>query len=358
MPNIFPFLFVIVIVVFLHELGHYLAARSLGIKVTHFYLFFNPWFSLFKKNINETEYGIGWLPFGGYVKVAGMLDEDVDPSGIDVPRENQFRYQPLWAKIWFLSAGIIMNFLLAALIFSGIYFLNGITELVDKPVISNIKIIKEKSAASKLGLKPGDEIIEIDGKTINTWSDLSSSIRTKPNEIISVKWYHNNQIKTGTVKTDTTTRVFNNKTVLIGILGIQPNEIHYELNFFESLFKGFEQTKILIIELSFGIYSLITGGVALDNLVGPIGIGQTANDFAKLGLSMYFSFIAILSVNLGLLNLLPIPVFDGGQIVIACIESLIGRELSINIRSIVALITWALMIYLMIFIMINDISKL
>jgi len=368
MISILAFTFSIVLLVFIHELGHYLAARSVGVKVEKFYIGFNIFgYSLIKRNVNGTEYGIGWLPIGGYVKLAGMIDESLDPSSSDVPKENQLRYQPAWAKVWVMSAGVIMNFLLATFIFTIMLFKNGIPEpMSDQPLIAEVvenyyspngEILKE-SAAYLLGLQAGDQIIKVDSLYINTWDDLSSAIHSKPNEKIYVEWLHNNEAKKGTIITDTTRTIIDYKIKTIGILGINRDIINRELNVIESIYYGFKMMTEYLNQMIFSLYALIIGNVSIEDLSGPVGIAQIAGNSARAGIESLFFLIAILSINLGLVNILPIPALDGGHIFITLVEALIGRELSLNVKMIIQQIGILVLLSLFIFIMFNDISKI
>jgi len=366
--SILAFIFSIVLLVFIHELGHYLAARSVGVNVEKFYIGFNLFgYALFKKEINGTEYGLGWFPLGGYVKLSGMIDESLDDSSLNIPKENQLRYQNVWAKIWIMSAGVLMNFLLAILIFAIISFKHGIPEPIsDEPIIADInknyygsdgQTLKE-SAAYQLGLQAGDQIIEIEGSNINTWDELSFSIRNKPNQIINIKWLRMNQINQGSVRTDTSVAVIDYKLKTIGILGITREMNNREIGIFESLYYGFKMMNEYLIQMIYSLYALITGGVSLKDLSGPVGIAQIAGDSAKAGFVSLFYLIAILSINLGLVNILPIPGLDGGHIFISIIEGLLNRELSTNVKMVIQQTGILILLSLFIFIMINDIAKL
>ncbi len=368
MISFIAFIFSIVILVFIHELGHYLAARSVGVKVEKFYIGFNLFgYSLFKKKINGTEYGIGWFPLGGYVKLAGMLDESLDTSASDTPKVNQLQYQSPLAKIWIMSAGVIMNFLLAIIIFTVMSFNNGLPEASsDESIIGNVSedimnvdgdFIK-KTAAYKLGLKPGDKIIQIDNISINDWTDMSLAIRNKPNEIINVKWLSENQIKDGAVRTDTITTLINYKIQTIGKLGIGPNIKIRELSFIEALINGCKMTNDFLFQMIFSLYSLISGQISLEHLSGPLGIAQVAGNSAKAGLEPLFYLIAILSINLGLVNILPVPGLDGGHIFITLIELVLNRELTLTTKIAIQNFGMLILLSLFVFVMFNDISRL
>ncbi len=162
------------ILVVLHELGHFLPARWFKCRVEKFYLFFNPWFSLWKKKIGETEYGIGWVPFGGFVKIAGMIDESMDKEQMKLPAKDwEFRSKPAWQRLIIMIGGVIVNVLLAIVIFIGITWVWGEENLPVK----NLKYgIYTDSLARSMGLKDGDNIVGIDGKPIEYFGMLESEI--------------------------------------------------------------------------------------------------------------------------------------------------------------------------------------
>ncbi|AQW97711.1 RIP metalloprotease RseP [Elizabethkingia anophelis] len=160
--QIFQFVLSISILVILHELGHFIPAKLFKTKVEKFYLFFDPWFSLVKKKIGETEYGIGWLPFGGYVKIAGMVDESMDTEQLKKPAEPwEFRSKPAWQRLIIMLGGVTVNFFLAWLIYSCLSFFNGETYHDNAKFENGIAVSEE---GRKLGLETGDKILKIDGK--------------------------------------------------------------------------------------------------------------------------------------------------------------------------------------------------
>lgn len=162
------------ILVVLHELGHYLPAKFFKCRVEKFYLFFNPWFSLWKKQKGETEYGIGWIPFGGYVKISGMIDESMDKEQLNAPAQPwEFRAKPAWQRLIIMVGGVIVNVLLAIFIFIGITWVWGKQELPVK----NLKYgIYADSLAKSIGIQDGDNVVGIDGKTIVNFGTLESDI--------------------------------------------------------------------------------------------------------------------------------------------------------------------------------------
>ncbi len=183
--NLGQFILAFSILIVLHELGHFLTAKWFGCRVEKFYLFFNPWFSLWKKKIGETEYGIGWIPLGGYVKISGMIDESMDKEQMKLPPEPyEFRSKPAWQRLIIMLAGVIINFLLALVIFAMILFVWG----EEKLPVSNLKYgLVTDSLATSAGLKPGDLITSVNGKPVVYYDNLGKDIYFAPRAELGIK---------------------------------------------------------------------------------------------------------------------------------------------------------------------------
>src|SRR5580698_590486 len=164
------------ILVILHEFGHYITARWFKCRVEKFYLFFNPWFSIFKKKIGETEYGIGWLPLGGYVKISGMIDESMDKDALKLPPQPyEFRSKPAWQRLIIMLGGIIVNVLLAFLIYAMVLFIWG----EKKVPVSSLKYgisFSDSSLMSDFNFQNGDNIIAVDGKPVDDYANAVNKL--------------------------------------------------------------------------------------------------------------------------------------------------------------------------------------
>lgn len=171
------------ILVILHEFGHYITAKWFGCRVEKFYLFFDPWFSLFKKKINDTEYGIGWLPLGGYVKISGMIDESMDKNAMnEEPKPWEFRSKPAWQRLIIMLGGIIVNVLLAILIYAMVLFVWGDTKIPMNSLKYGIAF--QDSLLYKIGLKPGDQLISTDGEPVEYFNDATYKVFTSSTAVV------------------------------------------------------------------------------------------------------------------------------------------------------------------------------
>src|SRR5690554_752553 len=162
------------ILVVLHEFGHFMFARLFNTRVEKFYLFFNPWFSLFKFKRGETEYGVGWLPLGGYVKIAGMIDESMDKDQMaEPPKPYEFRSKPAWQRLLIISGGVLVNFLLALVIYTFVLFVWGEQYLPTKNVTYGIQC---SELAQEIGFQNGDKILMVDGQEVESFHQITSKI--------------------------------------------------------------------------------------------------------------------------------------------------------------------------------------
>ncbi len=353
MISLFAFIFVIGVLVFIHELGHYMAARSVGVRVEKFYIGFNLFGYGFKKVINGTEYGIGWFPLGGYVKVAGIIDESMDNSVTGKPDE--FRAQPTWAKVWIMSAGVIMNFILAIVLNFFITFSYGIAEPNNKPIIGTVV---PEYPAEELGLKENDLIHAINNIRVEQWVDMTGLIHEQPNTKLKIEWVRNGIIKSDSITTKMGEQMKDGIPVNVGLIGIGPKINIKEASLFESIVMGFERTWIWIRMMLYTLGGLVMGQVSMDEMAGPVMIAKIAGETAGLGIQALLGLMAFLSVNLGLVNILPIPGLDGGHVTIALVEGLIGKELSLKVKMGIQQFGILFLIFIFITIMVNDISRL
>ena len=357
------FFVVIGLPVFLHELGHFLAARSVGIKVEKFYVGFNFFGLGLKKKYKDTEYGIGLFPMGGYVKVAGILDESFDSSSKKYDYE--FRSKNTLQKVWFLSAGVIMNFLLSSVIFSVFIFNDGYPEIINEPIIneisSELNIENEVilSPAASAGLIKDDKIIMINNNYISTWNQLSNIIHDNPNKELTIVWDRNGETLTSSITPIPVKQFIDGDLKNIGILGISPYYNMNQVSLFEAINEGIQKTISLLKQILFSLKALVSGGVSFQDFFGPLYLVKMAGETTEAGgIKSLLLLTAMISVNLGLINILPIPGLDGGHVFIALIEGIIRRELPLQIKYAIQFVGFVLIMSLFVLVIYNDINHL
>ena len=388
MTTILAFIFVLGVIVIIHELGHFFAARSVGVRVDRFSIGFPPrlftvnsvdggfeinlffykknemdkisWDIIKTWNINiperkgsGTEYCFAIVPLGGYVKLAGMIDESMDGTIQNKPYE--LMSKPVWAQIWVMSAGVIMNILLAFVIFTSLAWYQGVPTSEDKPVIYSVE---EDSPAYNANLLSGDKIIKVNDHSITTWSDLSTTIQEQPNTSINITYVREG--KENTIDIYTTFRVFpiDGKLDTLGMIGIAPELIYKPIGIIRASQLGTASTIGGLGLVVLSIKLLISGQASVGDLGGPILIAQIAGETARAGLISLFGFMAIISCNLAFINFLPVPGLDGGHVFIILAESILRRKFTLKTRMIIQQIGMAFLLLLMATVMINDIGRL
>jgi regulator of sigma E protease len=351
---VLPFLVVLGILIFFHELGHFLVAKHFGIKVLKFSLGFGP--KLLGKKIGDTEYLISAVPLGGYVKMLGESDDDdADP----IPPEDEhrsFSHKPALQRIAVVSAGPIFNLLLALLIFIASFGFSGMQVLTTE-----IGQVREGSPADKAGLKKGDLIVSVDDTDTDTWPQLKGLVGENRGEPIKIALLRNGQPLTVTVVPEMSVvkNIFGEeiKTPLLGVVS-SGSFREIRLGLLGALKEGFLKTWEIIKLTCLTVVKLFQGIVSIKTLGGPILIGQMTGQLAEQSWAYLIPFTAVISINLGILNLLPVPVLDGGFIVFLLIELIIGRPLNVRKREFAQKLGIGLLVLLMIVVIYNDIARL
>jgi len=349
--SILSFVVVLGVLIFFHEFGHFLVARLFGVGVEKFSLGFGP--RLIGKKVGITDYRISAIPLGGYVKMVGEEpDAEIDPE--DIPFS--FTHKHVAKRMLIVAAGPVFNILLAVIIFFGIFFTSG--TFVLKPSVGSVK---QGSPAFAAGLEKGDLITAINESAINSWDEMAEIINASKGQKIKLAVRRGESTQQFSLAPEqvTTKNIFG-EDVQRYIIGITASGETYskQLNLFqafsESMIQTYRVTELMVVIIA----KLITGDISTDTLGGPIMIAQMAGDSAKAGIGSLISFIALISVNLAIINLLPIPVLDGGHLLFFSIEAVKGRPVSIKVREIAQQVGLFLLILLMILVFYNDISRI
>lgn len=328
------------IVVFVHELGHFLIALRTGVKVHVFSLGFGP--ELIGVTYKGVRYRLSAFPLGGYVKMKGENPEDKDAG----ERDSFMGLDPM-RRICIIVAGPLMNFIAGMLIFSLIIYFSGLPQFVDKPIIGGVTI---DSPAEQAGIKKDDEIISVNGKNVDTWQELSVYIGKSRGTPVKLQIQRKGEIIFLEVKPEM------NEEMGRALIGIVATFKNVKLGFLGSFWEGARYTVILCWKLIEALWLMVTGRMAAA-VAGPIGIAKVVTQAAGEGLAHLFQLIALISINLGFINLFPIPILDGGHIVFAIIEKIKGSPVDAKKVNIANIIGLSLLMTLMLFATWQDIIR-
>jgi len=346
------------LLIFFHELGHFIVAKMVGVRVLKFSLGFGP--KLLGKKIGDTEYLISAIPLGGYVKPLG---EDPEDELTEEEKPFSFGFQPVWKRAAIVAAGPVFNLVLAFLIFTS--FL-----AVKMPVIvpelesmtTTIENVMEGSPAESAGFQAGDEIKAINGEDVMDWNAMASVFSMSPGKELDVTVKRGEDLINMKVTPESVDgKDETGKAVTVGRIGISKkmngNVIESE-SILSAPFKGMQAVYewcVVTIEV---VVKLFSGGISAKQIGGPILIVDAAAKAAEVGAYTYFNFIAIISINLAILNLLPVPVLDGGHLVFFGIEAIRRRPLSDKIMIAANKIGMTLLLLLITFVFYNDIVRI
>jgi regulator of sigma E protease len=359
-----PFLFVLTIVVFFHELGHFLMARLCGIKVLVFSVGFGPEIAGFNDRYG-TRWKISAVPLGGYVKffgddnAASVPDQAAAASMSDADRKDSFMFQPVRSRAAVVAAGPIANFVLAIAIFAAIFMTVG-----KQTTSALVDTVQPASAAEAAGFKPGDLVTAINGEKIESFSDMQRIVSISAGETLSIEVDRGGAPVTlkATPQLKEIKDNFGNIHRL-GVLGISrsmsPGDVKTEkAGPLRAVVMGAQETWFVVDRTLAYIGGVFVGREAADQLGGPIRIAQVSGQVATAGFTALIHLTAVLSVSIGLLNLFPIPLLDGGHLLFYAIETIRGRPLSDRAQEVGFRIGLAVVVMLMIFATFNDILRL
>ena len=350
MITLISFIILLSVLIFVHELGHFLAARIAGVGVLKFSLGFGP--KIIGKKIGETEYVLSWIPLGGFVKLLGESgSEELSPED----EKRSFFKQTRWKRMLIILAGPVFNFLLAVVIFI-IVFMYGLPNLT-----ADVGEVQKESAAFEAGMMNGDKIITIDGQKVVFWEDIRPKIAEGKGKEVEVIVERSAGEKSFLIKP----RLSKSKNIFgeeesTYLIGVSPagKTIIEKRNPWDAIIASVDKTWYISKLTVISVVKMFEGVISPRTLGGPIFIAQVAGAQVKEGIIPFILFMAVLSINLGVINLFPIPVLDGGHIFFYLIEIVIRRDISIKVKEIFQQIGFIILLMLMLFVIFIDIERL
>jgi regulator of sigma E protease len=355
--TIFAFLAVIGPLVFVHELGHYLVGRWFGVKADVFSIGFGrEMFGVTDRR--GTRWKFGWLPLGGYVRFAGDMNpaSQPDPNWMQLPsdeRNRTFQAKPVWQRALIVAAGPATNFLLAILILAAFAMIYGVNR--TPPVAG---AVQPGSAAAAAGFQAGDKVLSVNGREVEGFGEFAQFVVARPNQLLSVEIERDGSRRTLSVTPKTEYQVdrFGNKYPF-GRLGISsPRPVVERVGLLEAPGIAVEQTIGIVRMMIDGLGQIITGMRSAKELGGPLRIAQASGEMAAVGVQTFVWFVALISINLGFINLLPVPMLDGGHLLFYALEAVRRKPVAPEVQE------WAfrsgllLLLGLMLFVTFNDLS--
>lgn len=351
--SILAFLFMLNIIVIIHEGGHFLAARACGVHCHEFSIGMGP--VLYQRKGKNTLFSIRWLPIGGYVMMAGeedgSQDEEQDDWLKEVPENERLNNKPKWQQIFIMLAGVTMNFILAFLLMIGVTAASGY--VVDDPIPVAVAVTEDMPAAAA-GLQPGDRIVSVtasDGsmRKTNTLNDLSEFlVYNKGESTFEIERNGENFEVKMTPQVDEETG--------LAYIGIQAENPVRRISFWEAIPEGIKATVDMGASI-FRSFGMLFQGKGLDSLSGPVGMYKVTDQIVSAGWLPYIALFALISLNIGIFNLIPLPALDGGRVLILVLESIFRRKIPTKIVEGVILASFVILIGLMVFATYNDLVR-
>lgn len=354
---ILAFIVVLGLLVFAHEFGHFAVAKRVGIKVEEFALGMGP--RLIGVRRGETLYSLRLLPLGGYCKMAG---EDSAGGGLsaeklpEAEKKRQFGAKTPIQRALVLVAGPFMNFILAALVYAALFGLFGIpTGYVEGAVIGEVS---PGTPAAEAGLLPGDHILAVNGTSVKTWEEMAGKVSSQPGRplVLIVK----RPGRSGELRVKVTPQALKQPESgkVIGFIGVvrRSSEVR-KVGLLESVRLGILQTWQVILAMLSGLWQLVTGK-AQGPVTGPVGIARMTGQAARYGLNSLLELMAFLSINLGIVNLLPVPALDGGRLVFLGVEAVRGRPLNPEKEGFIHFIGFAVLMLFLAVVTLKDLQRL
>ncbi len=344
MLTLLYFIIILGVIIFIHELGHFIFAKKSGIYVYEFSLGMGPRIFKWNRKNDETDYCLRLFPIGGFVQMAGEEIED-DKS---IPKDKKFNAKTFGQKFMTVIAGIMMNFILAIVLLFIVGLVNGAPQ--NKAIVGTVTPDMPAYAA---GLQEGDHILKLNGRNANTSDKLTLQLQVFMGEPITLEVERNGSIEK--IKMQPTEVKEKGKTTYK--YGFQMND-EIEYGFLAALKYAFTKTFSLIHQMLFIVFYLITGQLELGSLAGPVGIYNVVGDAATAGFISLLYLTAYISINVGFINFLPIPAFDGGRILFLIIEKIKGSPVDPKLENTIHTIGFFLLMALMILVTYNDVIRL
>ncbi|MBO5993409.1 MAG: RIP metalloprotease RseP [Acidaminococcaceae bacterium] len=339
MLTVLACIFVFGILVTVHEFGHFITAKLTGMKVEEFSIGFGP--KIYQQQEGETLYSLRMLPLGGYNKIAGMDPED--PEDL----ERGFNSKPVASRMLVILAGSLMNFLLPVLIFFGIFLAYGMEIPENTPVLGQIV---EGYPAAQSGLKEGDRILSINGQPVSQWPDIRNSLADAGTKPVPFEIQRDKEKLTVTV-----TPILNPETGR-PFIGVVSSLKKVQLTPWQAAVSSVTATKNIIKNMYASLYHMLTGKTKAE-FAGPVGVAKMAGQVAHKGFDMLLQFTAMLSLNLAIINLLPLPALDGGHFLILLIEAVTGHKLGKTAMQNIQKVGVAMILALTIFATFKDLTR-
>ncbi len=339
MLTVLACIFVFGILVTVHEFGHFITAKLTGMKVEEFSIGFGP--NIYQRQEGETLYSLRMLPLGGYNKIAGMDPED--PEDL----ERGFNSKPVASRMLVILAGSLMNFALPVLIFFGIFLAYGMEVPQNTPVLGQIV---EGYPAAQSGLKEGDKVLSINGQPVSQWTDIRTRLADAGTKPVPFEIQRDKEKLTVTV-----TPVLNPETGK-PFIGVVSSLKKVQLTPWQAAVSSVTATKNIIKSMYASLYHMVTGKTKAE-LSGPVGVAKMAGQVAHKGFDMLLQFTAMLSLNLAIINLLPLPALDGGQFLILLIEAVTGHKLGKTAMQNIQKVGVAMILAITIFATFKDLTR-
>lgn len=342
------FIILLGVLIFVHEFGHFIVAKLAGVKVLKFSLGFPP--AMIKRKWGETEYILSWIPLGGYVKLLGEdpeSDEEIAPED----QGRTFTGKPLWVRFAVILAGPLSNYLTAAVLLSAAY-------MAGWPVpVSEVGKVVEGTPAQTAGFMAGDRVTSVEGKPVWRWHDMRKIIEKNPGRPLTVI------VERDGVKKDlsVTPALSKEKDIFgkpVGRIGIAPSNRAETLGPLAAIQEGVNATWRVTEDVTVVLIKLVKGEVSAKTLGGPITIIQASGASLKAGIFLFMGFMSFISINLAIINLLPIPILDGGHLLFFLIEAVIRRPVTGRVREIAVQAGLLFIVCLMALVFYNDISRI